>query len=208
MAAQAEARLSRKRRDARHRRGVRWLLPAAAVVSLSVASACDGHGRRAATTTTRPRATTSTGSTTTLDPKQAQQAAVVAAYQEFWKVWLEANDPPNPDYPKLSEVAAQDELTTVKQAIASKVSNGLATRLPDNPKWNHAVQGVSITPPQALVIDCEVDDSQVLRPATGEIVDAEVETSSLLASLTEIEGRWRVTSIRVQGRWPGATACK
>ena len=56
---------------------------------------------------------------------------MLAAYQEFWQVWLQANNPPNPDYPDLPKVATGPELTTGSGRIAKKVAEGTYTRLPD-----------------------------------------------------------------------------
>ena len=45
---------------------------------------------------------------------------VLAAYQEFWQVWLRANNPPNPDYPDLPTLAHGCRAASPSEAAIAK----------------------------------------------------------------------------------------
>jgi hypothetical protein len=178
-------------------------LPTAAALTIA-ATACAGHTHSSATTTTRRPSGTSVVSTTRpADPT----SAVLAAYQQFWRVWLEANDPPNPNDPNLEKVAADGELETIRSAIADKVIHGTLTTLPNGSRYHHQAIVTALVGPQATVRDCHIDDSQIVRAADKQVVNGDVVTELLTSHLERSQSQWRVVSVREEREWKGVRRC-
>lgn len=145
---------------------------------------------------------------TTVIPTDAEHQ-VLAAYQEFWQVWLRANNPPNPDYPELANVATGAELATVKAAIAKKVADGTFTVLPPGSRYRHSPQFKGLSSAgDATVTDCAFDDAQLIRASTGEVVNGDIATQLIVGHLRNVESRWRVLDIDVQSQQAGEVPCE
>jgi hypothetical protein len=178
----------------------------AAVVTLAVlASACAStdHAMPGPPPETRSTDTDVPIATTTPD----DNTAILAAYQEFWQVWLRANNPPNPDYPDLVNVATGQELITVRQAISQDLGNGNYTRLPANASYRHDASIVSNLDGHALVTDCAVDDSEIRNRDSDQIVNGAAITQLLQSDLAQTAGRWRVSNVQKEQQWSGIRSC-
>jgi hypothetical protein len=188
-----------------HRRP--WRAMRRPIVVLTVAafaSACAGHSTPQARADSTPTKPTSTTATTTPDPK----AAVLVAYQRFWQVWLAANNPPNPNDPRLAEVDTGAQLAGARASIRNHQLRGEIIRLPHPSRYRHRATVSLLGSRQgAAVIDCALDDAVVLVPATGRVVDARVETQLISADMVLLAGRWKVSALRFVKTWPGATTC-
>jgi hypothetical protein len=180
------------------------------VVSLAaLAGACGSSERTAAPASTSGPTSdpATTPVATTPGATTDEQAAGLATYQEFWQVWLRANNPPNPDYPELAQVATGQELDTVKQAAARKLQNGTYTQLPVGSQYHHDATVHSIIQGHAIVGDCWVDDAQIRARQDDQIVNGDVVTELLLSELDLEGGTWRVSNVREQQEWPGIQPC-
>ncbi len=138
-----------------HRRPWRAMRrPIVVLTVAALASACAGHS----TPQAHGSATSiSATSTTAPDPK----TAVLAAYQRFWQVWLAANNPPNPNDPRLAEVDTGAQL--VGCAVRSCGAPGSKARSFEAPASRVATD---ISDWQLLgqqrppsIIDCAIDDA-------------------------------------------------
>jgi len=174
------------------------------VLVLQVAGACGSSG----SDTGAPATDSSLDSTTTVPAPTDVEQAVLAAYQEFWRVWLRANNPPNPDYPDLAKVATGAELETVRTAIRKKILDGTYTRLPEGSHYRHrpALSGFDGSG-NATVTDCAFDDAQLVEASTGEIVNGDTATQIIVGNLSNVEGEWRVLDIDVKRQRPGDISC-
>jgi hypothetical protein len=186
------------------RRVVRPTIILPIVVALAVtATACAGraHDRTAPDPTT---GTTSAPTTRAPDPT----AAVLAAYQEFWRVWLEANDPPNPNDPNLEKVDTGAQLTHDRAAITRHLTSGEVIRLPAKSKYVHRAAATLLRRAEnAVVLDCAIDDAIVSVAETGRVVDASVQTQLISADMVLEGGRWKVVDTRFVHVWPGVVPC-
>jgi hypothetical protein len=189
----------------RHRHPRRAMRRSIVVLTIAaLASACAGHSSpQAGPDTTATGSATPATSTTAPDPK----AAVLAAYQRFWQVWLAANNPPNPNDPRLAEVATGSELRTVQLSIGNKVINGTYTRLPPHARYRHEPTVISTRESRVVIRDCQIDDSQIVVRATGRIVNGDVVTELLTSTVVRFSGRWRVESVRETREWRGVHSC-
>jgi len=172
---------------------------------LILAAACGRADLPAAPFLTTPA--TEPSDTTTPSATETEQA-VLDAYQEFWRVWLKANNPPNPDDPDLARVATGAELDTVRAAILKKQAEGTYTRLPQGSGYRHrpAISGFSGTR-NATVTDCAFDDAQLVKASTGQVLNDDKATQLIIGTLSEGDGMWRVLDIDVKRQTPGDIPC-
>src|SRR5262249_28771014 len=135
------------------------------------------------------------------------QQAVVAAYQEFWRVWLEANNPPNPDYPKLTEVDTGAQLTLARTAIEKHRNQGVVYRSASPSHADHQLLSLVVTGPAATLPDCSVDDTVVLDRSSGRVVNDDVVTHLWRVSLVLEGGQWKVQDNTETDRFNGISDC-
>ena len=178
------------------------------LIALIVLVACrDGDDPiTAPTTTSGPTSTTSqpTTTSTTLDP----QADVVARYRMFWQVRFEANrEPVNPDDPRFAEYATGQQLANVVKETSERRDNGLAIRRPEPSVADLRVQVLEIDGDTALLQDCTVDDGIVYRVQGGDVVDSEVVTYSVAATMRRVDGTWKLDHTNVIQKWEGVAGC-
>jgi hypothetical protein len=181
---------------------VRLLIIPPITVALAVIPACADERHAAAPATSMTTSTTTAPSTTRPDPT----AAVLAAYQRFWQVWLEANNPPNPNDPALAEVDTGAQLARDRAAIAENLRQGIEFRQAQPSHARHRPVILSIAA-HAVIQDCAIDDGVVVDRATGNVVNADVVTYLWRATLTRQGGLWKVSDYTREGRWTGATDC-
>lgn len=161
--------------------------------------------------------TTSLGSTptgpetpppTTTDPRSAQERLIEDRYQQFWEARAAANaDPPNPDDPKLRDLATGSQLLNVIAETSRRREDGLAVRPASPSKGEHRVEVRALSGDTAELNDCSINDSVVYRPSTGEVVDDSVVTRSATATMRKIDGVWLLESASVVQSWKGVAGC-
>jgi hypothetical protein len=175
--------------------------PIVVLTVAALASACAGHTTHQAdeATTSTTRATT----TTTPDPK----TAVLAAYQRFWQVWLEANNPPNPNDPRLAEVDTGAQLSLDRAAIRKNLADGIAFRKASPSRADHRIAMISLSANRALLQDCSLDDGIVIDRSSGSVVNADVLTYLWKVTLVKKGGQWKVEDNTKVRKWPGANDC-
>jgi hypothetical protein len=172
---------------------------------LVVLTACGGAGDEKhaaggpASVTTAP-----TGTTAATDPTKA----VLAAYQRDWQLWLEDNDPPNPNDPRLAQVEVNPQLSETRQAMRTYQEKGIVVRLPKHSLSSHRpVVSFSAEGQAATVVDCSVDDSVQLVRATGAVVDGVTQTLLIRSQMARLNGIWKVAASTTLQTWIGATRC-
>jgi hypothetical protein len=179
-----------------------WRSLAAVALATVVASACAASRTPAAapssSTTTTTRSTTTTTDAT---------SAVLAAYQQFWRVWLEANDPPNPNDPNLEKVATGSQLRLERQQIARNRDQGVRFKKAKPSRADHRLAVLRLSRSDAVVQDCSLDDGVVRDATTGRVVNANVVTYLWNARLKQEGGRWKVDVNTRLGMWPGVSDC-
>jgi hypothetical protein len=125
------------------------------------------------------------------------QAAAVAAYERYWRTVADATTIPDPDYPELSEVAADQALEWARSLVQGGVEEG--HRGTGYPSHEAEVTDIhpAADPTELAVADCMDDtDWLVLEAESGELVSGEVYGTSKVSALVErIDDRWLVTEI-------------
>jgi hypothetical protein len=171
-------------------------------LAAAVASACAEPTRSSTAPATRPAPATSRPAPP--DPTRS----VLAAYQEFWRVWLEANDPPDPNDPDLAKVDTGPQLAGARATIARHRARGEVVRLPPHSAYaHHARVALFASGTRATVIDCAIDDSMLVVAATRQVLDDSIQTQLIDADLVLEAGRWKVASTRFVKTWTGGTRC-
>ena len=156
-------------------------------------------------TTSGPTSTTEPATTTTtLDP----QADVIARYRMFWQVRFEANrEPVNPDDPRFAEYATGQQLVNVVKETRERRDNGLAIRRPEASVADLRVNVLEIDGDTARLQDCTVDDGVVYRVDGGDVVDNQVVTYSVVATMRRVDGTWKLDHTNVIQKWEGVAGC-
>ncbi len=187
----------------------RWVLRVTLLVLTATALACSGGGDDATgtTSTTSPETTSSTASASSTTSVADAEAQVQSRYLAYWDMYLRVNDPPAPNDPAITDLTTGPALPALLDIINANASQGLVFRAPANSVSAHHVEVTSVDGSTAELTDCGVDDSQVVRAATGEVVNGDVVTKLIDATLVLEGGVWKVSDYIFKQRWEGVAGC-
>ncbi|HEY5155892.1 MAG TPA: hypothetical protein VIJ47_14220, partial [Acidimicrobiales bacterium] len=129
------------------------------------------------------------------------------AYRKFWDVWMEANDPPNPEYASLAEVATKGQLELARSKITSHREDHLLYRDRPMSVRAHRINVVSKSPDQIVLRDCNLDDGLVLDSRTLEVTNDAVSTHLWDATMTKEGGTWKLADNEQIQKWAGPSDC-
>lgn len=155
-------------------------------------------------TTTSELASAATGS----GPSTPAGDGLVARYTAFWDARFEANsDPVRPDLPALREFATGAQLDSVIAETQRNAEEGLAFRRPDDSVYERRVVVVERGGGVATLQDCVTNDGIVYRIDGGEVVDEEVVTRNLSATMRKVDGVWKLAATSELQEWEGVAGC-
>ena len=185
-----------------------WVRSSAPLLALALGlvfvAACSNDDDLDAATTTTTRAR----STTTEPGGEAEEADLLARYEAYWEARFEANQPPpNPDHPGLREYATGRQLEQVVEETRRNLEEEVALRHADSPAEEGWVKVVSIDGDTATVQECVVDDDVLYRYTTGDVVNDDVATHSVIATMSKVDGKWKLEGARLAQRWEGVAGC-
>lgn len=161
----------------------------AILAAIVVAGCADSDGEAAPQPTSTPTTVATTTTTTT-------EQAVLGAYESFWKGYLQAADPMNPEHPVLAEIATGDQLRQLRSAFLARLSAGEVIR----GDVDTAPEVVEVDGESATVSDCYLDRTGIYDAETGDRKDTESGVRHLITvRLVEESARWKVTSIAREG---------
>lgn len=168
-------------------------------------------------------ATTEAPTTTpaTLDEQEAAEEALDAelraAYERYWDIFYELAAAPNPDDPRLPEVATGLTLTVLRDTLATDQAEGNTLVLAPEPsatsreildvEW--AGRGSPQDPDavtEAFVEACMVDDSALLGP-DGVVIQDHVSTARWELIFVREAGVWKVSQSDVFDEVEGVASC-
>lgn len=174
-----------------------------ACAALALASCGGGDGEASTPTTSSTTATTAAPTSTTT----ADEKAVLDAYQAYWTAWLSANDPPDQFNAELKTFSTGEAYQNAFDSIQSNRVQGRSLRLPENARYSHRATVTEITHETARVRDCNVDDAETVKTDSGELINGTVATKLIEATVSRVDGRWRVATLTVKQRWEGVADC-
>lgn len=155
-------------------------------------------------TTTRRQPTT----TTTAVAQDPVVAEIVGRYKQFWEVRFEANrEPVNPDDTRFIQYAADQQLENVLTETRQRLDQGLAIKRPNPSVYVRRVKLLDVDGDKATLQDCVTNDGVIYRVATGEVVDDNVVTRSLVATMRLVDGTWKLAETRMVQEWKGVAGC-
>lgn len=160
------------------------------------------------TSTSEPATTSSTSSPDSTDTDDDPQAEILDRYLAFWEARFEANtEPVNPDDERLADLATGPQLDNVREETQQRAEAGLAFRRPEDSITERRPRVVAVDGDQATIQDCAINDSVVYRVSTGEVIDDNVVTRSVTATMRLVNDRWRLESAREIQKWEGVAGC-
>jgi hypothetical protein len=136
------------------------------------------------------------GVDTTATTVPAEEAAVVAAYEDFWEAYLEAADPMDPSHPVLAEHAVNPQLERLQKSFLSRRSSGEVIR----GTLDLAPEVVSVNGGTARLRDCYADSTGVYDVETGERKDTPTGVRHRVTAEMVLDGAvWKVGDITREG---------
>jgi len=131
---------------------------------------------------------------------------VKAAWTAYWKTIDRLIAAPDPDDPELAQRAVDPILSSVRDDMATRRSEGRTTRPPPNSKYEHHIQRVDLATGTATVTDCYIDDRIQFR-SDGTVLNDEVSTVSATGQLTSASGQWKVDRVEIKELGSGDVGC-
>ncbi len=127
--------------------------------------------------------------------------AAIAAYLRFDSTLDEAAAIPDPEYPQLEDVAADDGLVVAQEITQSLLDQGLRNTGRHTYEFEIKDWSPEQNPNQiALIVCTDSSDTQVIDLDTGEPASGEEYGKRHVEALVELrDGRWLVTDIAIRG---------
>jgi len=175
----------------------------AAVFAVVVLAGCSGGGGKQAvapTTTTVAPTTTAAMPTT-----QSQEAQVKQAYLDYWQMVDRLIAAPNPADPELWKRAVDPVLSSLRDDLATRLSEGRTTRPSGDSRYMHVIDSTSTTGNQATVEDCFVDD-RVQYAGDGTVLNDRVSTVHATGHLV-LDRTWLVTDVSTERVGDASVGC-
>lgn len=184
-----------------------WIAALAGVVLLAATTCGGADGDEGSTGTTA--ASTTSAPTTTLDEERQKEEAAKKAFLDYYEAFfMAAAEPVNPQLPELQRLMTGDQQRIVTRNLEDMRANGQATRLRPNSQRRHDPRVVELRADGSVeVISCEIDDSVVYQVDSGAIVNDDVVTNVISATLVEDRGRWKVAFSERTKTSPGIVEC-
>lgn len=160
------------------------------------------------TTTSEPTSTTSSTTSESTDPSSDEEAQILDRYLAFWDARFEANtDPVNPDDERLADLATGAQLDNVREETRKRAEAGLAFRRPDDSITERRPRIVKIDGDVATIQDCAINDGIIYRVDSGEIVNDDIVTQNVDATMRLIDGVWKLERASLLQEWEGVAGC-
>lgn len=211
--------------------GARRFLLIVAVLGC-VVTGCSGSGGATSTSTTTPvrvatsgtssGASTPAGSVTSLPAststtttaaagsipgltagEQAVADAYLAAMTEFDRTGATVQ----PMDPGLPATMVDPMLNHVRVDLVNMRDQGQAARFPDDTKRKTVITAVRVSGHEATVTACSVDDAVVYTVATGAVVNDDVSTADITATMQRVDGVWKLAWREIGNKRAGVQSC-
>lgn len=178
-----------------------------AALSLVVTAGCGGP-----TTTTSARAVTgrptttsttaspsgapaaSAGAPSTANTDSATKVEIERAYRNAIRAVQEDAAIPDPGYSALATYNTGTILEQWRLKVTDAKTRELIVRSPTPSVASITIRSIDITGTSATLTICEVDDGEVVNASTGQILNDRVASADQRATMTRIDGSWRLST--------------
>lgn len=186
------------------------LLLATALTVLLVAPSCGSSDPQAdPPSPTAPTDPTVAPPETTPDgPIRAEEIGELLDH--YWSVWLTANNPPNPDDPRLRDVLVGSALEITVSKVRERADAHQAIVLPGSgpPRHGLLLTSPGSDPNHVGAVECVVDNTILIDSSSGAIINDATATYEILVDLErDSSGTLRISRRVQQARSEGATGC-
>jgi hypothetical protein len=174
-------------------------------VGCSATNDPDGPARSGSASSSGQAATTTTSlaaTTTTTTPEDA----VKAAYLAYWAMVDRLLAAPDPEDPELAARMSEPALSDFVSDLQTRRLTGRLTQVPSAALNRHEVLSTIADHDQAMLYDCFVD-GRIGFDADGSVINNDVVSKRLGATLRRFDTSWRVTSVATITKLPGSVPC-
>jgi hypothetical protein len=130
------------------------------------------------------------GPTTTT--QESLEEEIVDAYEQSWRDFIRAGNPPDPEAEVLTEHNTGDALTTSRNMLNEYVAEGVVLR----GTYEFDAEVVELGDGTATVEDCGLNQLEEVLADSGEVVEPfDDERDGIVADLVLEEDAWKVTTL-------------
>jgi hypothetical protein len=185
-----------------------WIAALVGVVVLG-GVACGGDDEESTESTGSTTTNTTTALTTTVDEETRKEEAAKEAFLGYYEAFFAAAaEPVTPQLPELQRLMTGDQQRIVTRNLDDMRARGHATRLPPDSQRRHDPRVVRLQADGSVeVTSCEVDDSIVYEVETGAVINDDVVTNVISATLVEERGQWKIAFSERTETSPGIVEC-
>jgi len=186
----------------------RWRTLTLLLVAALALGACsdddpDGSASRGESTSTTRRSTT----TTTVEPSEALEEEVEAAYVASSRAFIDAAAIPDPNFPALAATHTGPMLEQRRGVLLGLQADGRVIRYPPNSQYRIEVSDIEIDGDVARLDVCVVDDGETVVATSGEVVAHGLFTVQSRAAMRRVDGTWRLAERVEEGESEGIAGC-
>jgi hypothetical protein len=183
-------------------------LLAGLALAVLVAAACsDDDGGTVASDSTTTSTTRRSTTSTTVDPSEALEEEVEAAYLASSRAFIDAAAIPDPDFPALAATHTGPMLEQRREVLLGLQTDGRVIRYPPNSQYRIEVSDIEIDGDVARFVVCVVDDGETVVASSGEVVAHGLFTVQARAAMRRVDGTWRLAERLEDGEWEGIAGC-
>lgn len=147
--------------------------------------------------------TSGSGSSTTASDDPA--AEVEAAYLAYWEMGERLLQHPDPDDPEIARRTTGNVRDAMVDSLSTLKAQRQAVRYGD--LYEHDVISVDVTSEEAEVLDCLVDDGEVIDTSTGDRVAGGLVTVLYRTTMVLEDGQWKASEAIEEETWEGSSTC-
>jgi hypothetical protein len=167
-------------------RRARIAIVAVVCAAAMLGAACGGDDDDTTTDTTEANE----GPTTTTQADL--EAEIVAAYEQSWRDFIRAGDPPDPDAEFLTDHNTGEALTAGRNLLEQYAAEGVVVE----GSYEFDAEVVELGDGTAVVEDCGLNQTRGVLAETGEVVDtSDDERDGLMADMVLEDEAWKVSSL-------------
>lgn len=181
---------------------------ALAAVVLTVSACTDDDDDPASATTTTLQPSPSTTAPPTTPPEDlTEEEEVEAAYLAIMDRYYERLEAPNPDDQSIEDGHVGESLRQVIDRNRQRQSQGQRDIPGPNGRPQPEIESITVNEAEAIILNCLIEDIQVVSAESGEIVDDGVLSFEVRSVLRFSDGVWKLADQVATGQWSDGRGC-